>query len=164
MTASNDRLQTAETVGGMTNRSPETPYECGDIPMPYGSTPPRETQQRESYGIESGRIGDDSSDTRSNPQISPLDKESPPTMPMLDKRVAMEYDMGMASIQDTIRSEIKKSGKTRYAIWKESGISQSHLSLFMRKQRGMTITMLERIAPVLNLEIIIRPKRRKKRK
>ena len=68
----------------------------------------------------------------------------------------------MGQILDTIRKEIQRSKKSRYAISKETGISETQLSLLMDGKRGLSIEALERLAKNLGLEIIIRPKRKRK--
>lgn len=68
----------------------------------------------------------------------------------------------MSEILDAVRQAIRTGTKTRYRIWKETGISQGQLSKLMRGQRGLSIEALERLAKCLDLEITIRPKRRKK--
>lgn len=69
----------------------------------------------------------------------------------------------MGQILDAIRKEIQHSKKSRYAISKETGISETQLSLLMDGKRGLSIEALERLAENLGLEIVIRPKRKKKR-
>jgi len=83
---------------------------------------------------------------------------------ILDFGTVMEYNEGMSQILDDIRSAAEASGKTRYRLWKETGIDQGHLSQFMRGNKGMSVENVERMAEALGLEIIIRPLRRKKRK
>lgn len=71
----------------------------------------------------------------------------------------------MSMLLDAIKSAIQKaeaSGTTRYRIAKETGISQAALSLFVNGERGMGVDMVERLADFLELEIIIRPKSRRK--
>ena len=68
----------------------------------------------------------------------------------------------MVPVLEAIREAIEASGKTRYAIWRETGISQSQLSLLMDGKRGLSIEALERLAECLGLEIVIRPKSRRK--
>ena len=69
----------------------------------------------------------------------------------------------MAKLEDGIRKAIESSGQTRYRIAKETGISQAHLSRLMSGERGLSVEMLERLAPYLGLEIVIRPAKRKRR-
>ena len=68
----------------------------------------------------------------------------------------------MSTLLDQIRDRIERSGKSRYAIWKATGITQGHLSRLMTGEAGLSLDTLERIADYLGLEIIIRPKRRRK--
>ena len=70
--------------------------------------------------------------------------------------------LDMAQVLDEIRVAIKASGKTRYRIAKDLEISQAQLSRLMSGERGLSIEALERLADYLELEIVIRPKRRRK--
>ena len=67
----------------------------------------------------------------------------------------------MGNVLDAIRKAIEASGETRYRLWKVTGISQSHLSRVMRGEAGLSVENLERLAEALELEIIIRPAKRK---
>ena len=69
----------------------------------------------------------------------------------------------MARILDEIRKAIRQSETSRYAICKATGIPESQLSRLMAKQSGLSIDSLERLADCLELEIVILPKRRRKR-
>jgi len=68
----------------------------------------------------------------------------------------------MAPILDDIRKAIEVSGKTRYRISKDTGISEGHLSELMAGTKGLSIEALERLASYLGLEIVIQAKRPKK--
>ena len=68
----------------------------------------------------------------------------------------------MPPIYDDIRRAIKASDKTCYRLWQETGISQSRLSQLMGDTKGMSVEGLERLADALDLEITVRPKRRRK--
>ncbi len=68
----------------------------------------------------------------------------------------------MARIYEQVRKAIRASIKSRYAISKEIGISQSHLSQFMDGTKGLSVDALECLTDCLGLEITIRPKRRQK--
>jgi transcriptional regulator with XRE-family HTH domain len=70
----------------------------------------------------------------------------------------------MAKILDTIRKEIARGKKSRYAIAREIGISEGHLSRLMDGTKGLSIDTLERVADCLGLKITIEPKRKKKRR
>lgn len=70
----------------------------------------------------------------------------------------------MAELLDAIREAIESSGKTRYRIAKEAGIAQSQLSRLMSGETGLSVESVEKLAGHLGLEIIIRPKRRRRKK
>ena len=69
----------------------------------------------------------------------------------------------MGQILDAIREAIEASDKTRYRIAKDTGISQPQLSRLMSGERGLSIDALERLADYLGLEIVMRPKRRRRK-
>ena len=69
----------------------------------------------------------------------------------------------MGRLLDEICDAIEASGKTRYRIAQESGIAQSVLSRLMSGERGLSIDVMERLANGLGLEIVIRPKRRRRK-
>ena len=71
--------------------------------------------------------------------------------------------MGMAQILDAICDAIEASEKTRYRIAKDTGISQTQLSRLMSGERGLSIAALETLADYLGLEIVMRPKRRRRK-
>jgi len=82
---------------------------------------------------------------------------------ILDLGKGRGYDQGvMAHILDEIRQAIEESGKTRYRIAKEAGISESRLSLLMSGKRGLSIEALEALADYLGLEVTLRPKKKRK--
>ena len=70
----------------------------------------------------------------------------------------------MTPVLDDIRKAIKASDNSRYRISKDIGLSESHLSQFMDGTKGLSIEALELLADYLELEIVARPKRRKKGK
>jgi transcriptional regulator with XRE-family HTH domain len=67
----------------------------------------------------------------------------------------------MAKVLDQIRKAIRASGKTRYAIFKATGIDQGQLSKLMKGEAGLSLENLEKLADFLGLEIILRPRRKK---
>ena len=69
----------------------------------------------------------------------------------------------MERVLEQIRRAIRKSGQSRYAISKKSGVEQSALSRLMSGERGLSLEAVEKLADALDVEIIIRPKRRKGR-
>lgn len=64
----------------------------------------------------------------------------------------------MARLVDAIRRAVEASGKTRYRIAKESGVSAGQLSRLVNGERGMTVDTIERLADYLGLRITIDPK------
>lgn len=66
----------------------------------------------------------------------------------------------MANVLDEIRKSMKASEKTRYRLWKETGIDQSHLFKLWNGEAGLSVDNLEKLAAALGLEIIVRPVRR----
>jgi transcriptional regulator with XRE-family HTH domain len=70
----------------------------------------------------------------------------------------------MGRVLDEIREAIEQSESSRYAISKVTGVSQAQLSRLMAGRSGLSIASLERVADYLGLEILIRPKRRKRDK
>lgn len=65
--------------------------------------------------------------------------------------------LGMGDVLNQIRKAMKASGKTRYRLWKETGIDQSHLFKLWNGEAGLSVENLEKLAGALGLEIIIRP-------
>ncbi|MDP6151785.1 MAG: helix-turn-helix transcriptional regulator [Phycisphaeraceae bacterium] len=67
------------------------------------------------------------------------------------------------TMSDQVRQAIKQCGQTRYAISKQTGITEGALSRFMAGERDMTLRTLERIAPLIGVRLMVdRPRRRKK--
>lgn len=57
---------------------------------------------------------------------------------------------------------MKKSGKSRYQIAKETGLEQATLCRFANGQTAMNIANAQLLAGAVGLEIVIRPKGRGK--
>ena len=70
---------------------------------------------------------------------------------------------GMAPLLEEIKRAVESSGKTRYRIAKESGVSASLLSRLMNGQRGLSVETVELLAAHLGLEIVVRKRKRKER-
>ena len=86
-------------------------------------------------------------------------KESGRSLPMRQVSATM---MDMGRILDAICNAIEGSDKTRYRIAKDTGISQTQLSRLMSGERGLSIDALETLADYFGLEIVMRPKRRRR--
>ncbi|MHC5109682.1 MAG: helix-turn-helix domain-containing protein [Planctomycetota bacterium] len=70
----------------------------------------------------------------------------------------------MSMILNEIRAAVNRSDLTRYRIAKDVGMSHTQMSRFMSGERGLSFDKAEELAAYLNLEIIIRPRRRRKGK
>lgn len=68
----------------------------------------------------------------------------------------------MSEILSAIRQAIEASPKSRYRIAEETRISESALSRLISGERGLSVESVEKLAEYLGLEIVIRPKRRRK--
>jgi transcriptional regulator with XRE-family HTH domain len=82
---------------------------------------------------------------------------------MVARRQLYRYTVFMAGLLDEIRRAVETSGKTRYRIAKESGVSAGQLSRLVNGERGMTVETIERLAEYLGLKISIQPKNKTKK-
>jgi transcriptional regulator with XRE-family HTH domain len=64
-----------------------------------------------------------------------------------------------AKFSDAIRRAIDACGLSRYRICKVCGIDQSQFSKFMAGTQGLSMEVLDRVAPLVGLEL--RPLKRK---
>jgi len=67
----------------------------------------------------------------------------------------------MAKILQQLRELIEASEQSRYRIWKDTGIDQGQLSKLVHGKAGVSVEVLERLIEYLDLEVIIRPAKRK---
>ncbi|MFZ1936664.1 MAG: helix-turn-helix transcriptional regulator [Thermoguttaceae bacterium] len=58
-------------------------------------------------------------------------------------------------MSDQLRQAIDDSGLTRYRISKETGISETALSLFYNGQRGLSMKALNALGKYLELKIVM---------
>ena len=70
----------------------------------------------------------------------------------------------MSEILKELQRRIQASGKSRYALSKETGIEESALSRFMARTRGLSIESIEKLVGALGCEIVLRKQKRKGRK
>jgi transcriptional regulator with XRE-family HTH domain len=71
----------------------------------------------------------------------------------------------MAGLLDAIREAISRAeanGTTRYRIANETGVTQATLSRFVNGEGGLGVGLVERLADYFGLEIVIRPKRKRR--
>jgi transcriptional regulator with XRE-family HTH domain len=66
-------------------------------------------------------------------------------------------------LTEQVRKAIEISGKTRYRIAKETGISEVTLCRFASGKRGLSMEALDKIGENLGLEITFSRKPRKKK-
>lgn len=59
-------------------------------------------------------------------------------------------------ILERLREEMTRSALSRYQIGKRSGVNEAALSRFM-KGGSLTVETIERLAPVLGLELVLQP-------
>lgn len=67
-------------------------------------------------------------------------------------------------LSDQIRRAVDECGMTRYAIAKETGISNATLSRFMSGERGLPMKTLDVLAELLNLNITVSKQGKQQRK
>ncbi|MCA9074631.1 MAG: helix-turn-helix transcriptional regulator [Planctomycetaceae bacterium] len=68
--------------------------------------------------------------------------------------------MGDSELLEQIRELIQNSGKSRYVISKQTGISQSQLSKVMAGKAGLSIEAAEVLLDNLGFEIHVKKKRK----
>jgi transcriptional regulator with XRE-family HTH domain len=61
---------------------------------------------------------------------------------------------------ERLRRAIRECGMTRYAISVKTGIDQATLSRFMKGERGLSLSAIDKLMGALGLEI--RPRRKRK--
>lgn len=61
----------------------------------------------------------------------------------------------MATIGDQLRRAIERSGKSRYRISKETGITQSVLSRFMHGTAGLSVENIDRVCQCIGAKVAI---------
>ncbi|MCE9543997.1 MAG: helix-turn-helix domain-containing protein [Planctomycetia bacterium] len=69
----------------------------------------------------------------------------------------MEYHPAMAGklpISETLRRAILSADKTRYQIWKETGVAQSTLSKFVNGHEALSLAAIDKVAECLGLELV----------
>src|SRR5262245_35209148 len=77
----------------------------------------------------------------------------------LRRRATRAGDEGRLSIAELLCGAIRKSGMSRYAISKATGVDQGQLCNFLQGKAGLSFETADRILVALGLEIVIRRKR-----
>jgi transcriptional regulator with XRE-family HTH domain len=58
------------------------------------------------------------------------------------------------TVSERLRSAIRSADVTRYRIAQEAGVAESVLSRFMRGERGLDLTSVDRLASYLCLDLL----------
>ena len=66
------------------------------------------------------------------------------------------------SIAHLLQDAIRNAGESRYSIAKRIGISQATLCRVLSGERGLSLPMIDRLLDGLGLEIVVRPRRKRK--
>lgn len=69
----------------------------------------------------------------------------------------------MSEITETLRQAVQEGKKSRYALWRETGIEQAVLCRFAAGTRGLSIETIEKLAPALGFEIVLQKKNKKRK-
>jgi len=70
----------------------------------------------------------------------------------------------MSKIFDELRQAIEMGPKSRYRLSQETGIEQSQLSRFIAGTRGLSVEAIEKLAPALGFELVLKKKSKKRKK
>ncbi len=65
----------------------------------------------------------------------------------------MGKSMKQAGVSEQLRTAVDASGKSRYRICKDLGISETTMSRFMAGQRGLSLRLVDRLCAYLGLEL-----------
>lgn len=77
-------------------------------------------------------------------------------------RQRIGYTVGMGQLTKAIAAAVNASDQTPYAIAKGANVARSQLSRLLSGERGLSADAIERLADYLDLEIVIRPKGKRK--
>ena len=64
-------------------------------------------------------------------------------------------------ISDQLRTAIDKSDLSRYRICQEVDMDEGHMSRFMKKKAGVSVSLLEQIAETLRLRLNLESRKRR---
>jgi transcriptional regulator with XRE-family HTH domain len=68
----------------------------------------------------------------------------------------------MASVIEAIKAALESCGESRAQVARGSGVAESQLSRLVTGERGLSMDSAEKLADYMGLEIVVRPKRRRK--
>jgi transcriptional regulator with XRE-family HTH domain len=58
------------------------------------------------------------------------------------------------TVSERLRAAIEDVGVSRYRLAKETGVAESVLSRFVRRQRGLDLASVDRLATYLELDLL----------
>jgi transcriptional regulator with XRE-family HTH domain len=61
-------------------------------------------------------------------------------------------------LSDEIRDAVEGSGLSRYRIARELGVAESTISRFMSGKGGLSLENIDRLAGLLGLGVVVKPK------
>jgi transcriptional regulator with XRE-family HTH domain len=65
------------------------------------------------------------------------------------------------TISEQLREAILEAPITRYEISKRSGVGESSLSRFIHGRQSLTLSSIDAIGDVLELQVVVRPAKKK---
>jgi hypothetical protein len=68
----------------------------------------------------------------------------------------------MSTFSEQLQEAIRGSGVSRYAIAQTTGLSQALLCRFLQGTRGLSLGTIDKLMDALGLEIVIRPRHKRK--
>lgn len=68
----------------------------------------------------------------------------------------------LGTLSGQLRRAIERSGMSRYRICKQIGLAESAMSRFMSSERGLSMEVLDRLFPLLNLRVVVEQLGKKK--
>jgi transcriptional regulator with XRE-family HTH domain len=66
--------------------------------------------------------------------------------------------MASKALSEQLREAVERSGKTRYRISLETGISQAVLSRFVNRQRELSLANVDTLCAALGLRVVLEAK------
>ncbi len=64
----------------------------------------------------------------------------------------------MGELYNQLRQAICTSDKSRYKLWRETGIDQGQLARFMAGESGLSVENAEKLIAALGYEVVLQPK------
>ncbi len=68
------------------------------------------------------------------------------------------------SVSQQIRNAVKASGRSWYWVAKETGLSEPTVGRFMRRKVDLLLSNAEKIMSLMNMRVVTKPKRGRKKR